>query len=96
MKLTKTAVKQTLAECAFDPTLPAFRVILDLGNDNYFLLKAIELLSETARSPKIDNTKQAMQLLTMYRAATNGTKKLKTARKARDNSTGQDSQGTSV
>lgn len=60
--ITKQKIASTLQESVFTPTTPGpLRVIIDVGDIDYYIKRSIELLLLASRS---DSGKQKLELLT--------------------------------
>jgi hypothetical protein len=67
---SKTAIIKILRECVFDPREPGpMKIIADVGNQEYFITRAIELLSTEKQLLIQDELIQAIRLLVLAKMA---------------------------
>lgn len=65
-KVSLKAIKKVLASCAFDPKVPGpMKIIMDSGNKEYFLMRAVECIHEAKLGIGKDKIRQAISLLAL-------------------------------
>lgn len=67
-KITKTQISKILNDCKFNPRIPGpAKIIADVGNYEYYIKRAIEILQVTLASEDLgeSNLQQAIALLAL-------------------------------
>ena len=63
---TKAAIRKILSECVFNPREPGpLKVIADVGNEDYYITRATELLKRAETDQAKVNIRSAISLLAL-------------------------------